>query len=34
VQLIESGDLDRLKVLLRDRLIEEGWRDHVKSLCR
>jgi hypothetical protein len=34
VQLIESGEKERLKELLRERLIECGWRDEMKALCR
>lgn len=34
VQLIESGEKERLKELLRERLIECGWRDELKAQCR
>lgn len=34
VQMIESGEKERLKELLRERLIECGWRDEMKALCR
>jgi hypothetical protein len=33
-QLIESGEKERLKELLRERLIECGWKDEMKSYCR
>jgi enhancer of yellow 2 transcription factor len=33
VQLIESGERDRLKALLRDRLLECGWKDEIKQRC-
>lgn len=33
-QLIESGEKERLMELLRERLIECGWKDEMKSLCR
>ncbi|CAA3029984.1 transcription and mRNA export factor SUS1, partial [Olea europaea subsp. europaea] len=29
-----SGEKERLKELLRERLIECGWRDEMKALCR
>jgi len=32
-KLIESGEKERLKALLRDRLIECGWRDELKARC-
>lgn len=34
VQLIASGERERLKKLLRDKLDECGWRDEIKQLCR
>jgi hypothetical protein len=34
LQLIHSGERDRLKQLLRDKLTECGWRDEVKQRCR
>jgi Transcription factor e(y)2 len=34
VKLIESGEKEKLTELLRQRLIECGWRDDMKSLCR
>ncbi|EXC33358.1 hypothetical protein L484_010767 [Morus notabilis] len=34
VQLIESGEKERLMELLRERLIECGWKDEMKALCR
>ncbi|XP_046961792.1 enhancer of yellow 2 transcription factor-like [Vanessa cardui] len=33
-RLILSGDRERFKELLRRRLIECGWRDQVRMLCR
>nr|GEY88037.1 transcription and mRNA export factor SUS1-like [Tanacetum cinerariifolium] len=33
-RLIESGEKERLKELLRERLIECGWKDEMKSHCR
>ncbi|XP_065348262.1 transcription and mRNA export factor ENY2-like [Cloeon dipterum] len=33
-KMIESGELNRWKELLRLRLTECGWRDQVKLLCR
>ncbi|XP_075992326.1 enhancer of yellow 2 transcription factor-like [Anticarsia gemmatalis] len=33
-RLILSGDRERFKELLRRRLIECGWRDEVRLLCR
>eukprot|EP00878_Enallax_costatus_P047446 GHUV01058156.1.p1 GENE.GHUV01058156.1~~GHUV01058156.1.p1 ORF type:complete len:134 (-),score=11.90 GHUV01058156.1:79-480(-) len=33
-QLIKSGERDRLKQLLREKLTECGWRDEVKQRCR
>lgn len=32
--MLESGEKERLKELLRERLIECGWRDEMKALCR
>jgi Transcription factor e(y)2 len=34
VQLVKSGERERLKQLLRDKLTECGWRDEVKQRCR
>ena len=34
LQLIESGEKERLKELLRERLVECGWKDEMKTLCR
>lgn len=34
LQLIESGERDRLKRLLREKLEQCGWRDHIKQLCK
>ncbi|CAM6110437.1 unnamed protein product [Calypogeia fissa] len=31
---IESGEKERLKELLRERLIECGWKDELKAQCR
>lgn len=33
-KLIQSGEKERLKALLRDKLIECGWRDELKAKCR
>lgn len=33
-QFIESGEKERLMELLRERLIECGWKDEMKALCR
>ncbi|KIY99369.1 Enhancer of yellow 2 transcription factor-like protein [Monoraphidium neglectum] len=33
-ELIRSGERERLKRLLRDKLTECGWRDDVKQRCR
>jgi enhancer of yellow 2 transcription factor len=33
-KLIRSGERERLKRLLRDKLTECGWRDDVKQRCR
>lgn len=34
LQLIESGERERLKNKLREKLTECGWRDEIKQLCR
>ncbi|KAG6512900.1 hypothetical protein ZIOFF_031039 [Zingiber officinale] len=34
LQLIESGEKEKLMELLRERLIECGWRDEMRALCR
>ncbi|MBA0776178.1 hypothetical protein Gotri_011214 [Gossypium trilobum] len=34
MQLIQSGEKERLKELLRERLLECGWIDEMKALCR
>ncbi|XP_020692106.2 transcription and mRNA export factor ENY2 [Dendrobium catenatum] len=34
IKLIESGEKEKLMDLLRERLIECGWRDEMKTLCR
>uniref|UniRef100_A0A5K3F2L6 Transcription and mRNA export factor ENY2 n=1 Tax=Mesocestoides corti TaxID=53468 RepID=A0A5K3F2L6_MESCO len=33
-QLIRTGERERLKDLLRTRLLECGWRDELKSYCK
>ncbi len=33
-QLIQSGERERLKALLREKLTECGWRDDIKQRCR
>ncbi|CAH2243436.1 enhancer of yellow 2 transcription factor-like [Pararge aegeria] len=33
-RLILSGDRERFKELLRRRLIECGWRDQIRMVCR
>ena len=33
-QLIQSGERDRLVGLLKDRLVECGWKDELKKHCR
>ncbi|KAF8040895.1 hypothetical protein BT93_B2959 [Corymbia citriodora subsp. variegata] len=33
-KLIESGEKERLKELLRERLVECGWIDEMRGLCR
>ncbi|XP_014213688.1 transcription and mRNA export factor ENY2-like [Copidosoma floridanum] len=32
--LVKAGDRDGLKELLRRRLVECGWRDEVKLICK
>lgn len=34
VQLVNSGERERLKQLLREKLTECGWRDDIKQRCR
>ncbi|XP_057251617.1 transcription and mRNA export factor ENY2 isoform X2 [Beta vulgaris subsp. vulgaris] len=34
IKLIESGEKERLMNLLRERLIECGWKDEMKAICR
>ncbi|KAH9615521.1 hypothetical protein KSS87_019240 [Heliosperma pusillum] len=34
IKLIESGEKERLMDLLRERLVECGWKDEMNSLCR
>lgn len=34
LKLIESGEKEKLMELLRERLIECGWRDEMKAICR
>ncbi|EEH55815.1 uncharacterized protein MICPUCDRAFT_44519 [Micromonas pusilla CCMP1545] len=33
-KLVSSGERERLKQLLRERLIECGWRDELKEQCK
>mmetsp|Transcript_40351 Transcript_40351/g.77128 ORF Transcript_40351/g.77128 Transcript_40351/m.77128 type:complete len:105 (-) Transcript_40351:2936-3250(-) len=33
-KLIQSGEKERLRALLQERLIECGWRDDLKARCR
>jgi enhancer of yellow 2 transcription factor len=33
-QFVQSGERDRLKALLRDRLLECGWKDDIKQAAR
>lgn len=32
--MIETGEKERLKELLRQKLIESGWRDDLKEFCK
>ena len=34
MKLVESGEKEKLMELLRERLVECGWRDEMKALCR
>ncbi|XP_047333079.1 transcription and mRNA export factor ENY2-like [Impatiens glandulifera] len=34
IKLIESGEKERLMELLRERLIDCGWKDEMRTLCR
>jgi hypothetical protein len=34
LKLVESGEKERLMELLRERLVECGWKDDMKALCR
>ncbi|KAG6403437.1 hypothetical protein SASPL_135658 [Salvia splendens] len=34
LKLVESGEKERLKELLVERLVECGWKDEMKALCR
>eukprot|EP00899_Mesostigma_viride_P003270 jgi/Mesvir1/12944/Mv05959-RA.1 len=34
LKLIQSGEKERLKELLRERLLECGWRDDLRAQCR
>ena len=34
LQLVLSGERERLKKLARERLQEAGWTDEVRNLCR
>eukprot|EP00941_MAST-03F_sp_MAST-3F-sp1_P000732 g732.t1 len=33
-KLIDSGEKERLKLFLRERLVECGWRDDLKEYCK
>jgi hypothetical protein len=33
-QLVRSGERERLKRVLRDKLTDCGWRDDIKQRCR
>ncbi|CAM0884375.1 unnamed protein product [Alopecurus aequalis] len=33
LKLVESGEKERLMELLRERLVECGWKDDMKALC-
>jgi enhancer of yellow 2 transcription factor len=33
-KLVETGEKDRLKEMLRERLIQCGWRDDLKEYCK
>jgi enhancer of yellow 2 transcription factor len=33
-KLVESGEKDRLKEMLRDKLLTCGWRDELKEYCK
>uniref|UniRef100_A0A8C9DYR9 ENY2 factor n=1 Tax=Phocoena sinus TaxID=42100 RepID=A0A8C9DYR9_PHOSS len=33
-KLIETGERERLKELLRAKLIERGWKDQLKAHCK
>jgi enhancer of yellow 2 transcription factor len=33
-RFIETGEKERLKDLLRTKLVECNWRDNMKTLCR
>ncbi|XP_055952153.1 transcription and mRNA export factor ENY2-like [Argiope bruennichi] len=32
--IIDSNDIERLKELLRTRLLESGWKEEMKAVCR
>jgi enhancer of yellow 2 transcription factor len=32
--LLETGEKEKLKELLRNKLVECGWRDNMKNYCR
>ncbi|GKV14748.1 hypothetical protein SLE2022_232520 [Rubroshorea leprosula] len=34
IKMIQSGEKERLKDLLRERLAECGWEDEMRALCR
>ena len=33
-KLVETGEKDRLKEMLRERLVTCGWRDELKEFCK
>ncbi|ORY33557.1 enhancer of yellow 2 transcription factor [Rhizoclosmatium globosum] len=33
-KLVRSGEKDKVKEMLRTRLVECGWRDELKALCK
>jgi len=34
LELIRTGEKEKLKHILRERLQESGWRDHLKKYCK
>ncbi|KAL8474865.1 hypothetical protein ACS0TY_031328 [Phlomoides rotata] len=34
IKLMESGEKERLMELVRERLVECGWKDEMRALCR